>query len=261
MMTHLRKLQLRFQDYLIGGAEDIEQDIVSTADALAEHRLGTYYNAYRIRLIDCLAVDYSALEKFLGREAFENMTLDYLRLYPSNHPSVRWFGKNLPAYLQQYYNGDSAEFVQEMASYEWAHTIVFDAADSEQLFQLEDMAQVPAEAWPELRFEFQPAMVWLDLHWNVPLLKSALDAATELPPQQRTDYPQRWLLWRQDMKTHWRSLEVHEAWAIEQAVNGVNFAQICEGLLEWIDESQVALVGAGFLKQWVSDKLVASLNH
>jgi len=261
MMTHLRELQLRFQDYLIGGADDIEQDIVSTADALAEHRLGTYYNAYRIRLIDCLAVDYPALEKYLGRETFENLTLDYLRLYPSTHPSVRWFGKNLPAYLQQHYNGDSAEFVQEMASYEWAHTIVFDAADSEQLFQLEDMAQLPAEAWPELMFEFQPAMVWLDLHWNIPLLKSALDAATELPPQQRADYPQRWLLWRQDMKTHWRSLEVHEAWAIEQAVNGVNFAQICESLLEWIDESQVALVGAGFLKQWVSDKLVASLNH
>ena len=64
-MTHLRELQLRFQDYLIGGAEDIEQDIISTADALAEHRLATYYNAYRIRLIDCLAVDYPALEKYL----------------------------------------------------------------------------------------------------------------------------------------------------------------------------------------------------
>jgi hypothetical protein len=260
-MTHLRELQLRFQDYLIGGAEDIEQDIISTANALAEHRLGTYYNAYRIRLIDCLAVDYSALENYLGREAFENMALDYLQHYPSTHPSVRWFGKNLPAYLQEFYNGDTAEFVQELASYEWAHTMVFDAADSEQLFLLEDMAQVPAEAWPGLRFEFQPAMLWLDLHWNVPLMKTALDAGTELPSQQRADYPQRWLLWRQDMKTHWRSLEVHEAWAIEQAVNGINFAQICEGLLEWIDESQVALVGAGFLKQWISDKLVANLNH
>ena len=260
-MKHLRELQLRFQNYLTDGVDDIEQDIVSTADALAEHRLGTYYNAYRIRLIDCLAVDYSALEKYLGREAFENMALDYLQHYPSTHPSVRWFGRNLPTYLQQHDIGDPAEFVQEMASYEWAHTTVFDAADSAQLFQLEDMAQVPAEAWPRLRFEFQPAMAWLDLYWNVPLLKTALDDATELPPQQRADYPQRWLLWRQDMKTHWRSLEVHEAWAIEQAVNGANFAEICEGLLEWIDESQVALVRAGFLKQWVNDKLIASLKH
>jgi hypothetical protein len=63
------------------------------------------------------------------------------------------------------------------------------------------------------------------------------------------------------MKTHWRSLEVHEAWAIEQASNGANFAEICEGLLEWIDAQQVALVGAGFLKQWVSDELIVNLRH
>ncbi len=260
-MKHLRELQLRFQEYLVEGADDIEQDIVSTDEALAEHRLATYYNAYRIRLIDCLAVDYCALEKYLGRDAFENMALDYLHHYPSTHPSVRWFGKNLPAYLKQHYHGDSSEFVQEMATYEWAHTLLFDAADSEQLFQLEDMARVPAEAWPELRFEFQPASLCLDLFWNVPLMKTALDENARLPPQQRADFPQRWLLWRQDMKIHWRSLEVHEAWAIEQALNGANFADICEGLLEWIDESQVALKGAGFLKQWVNDKLLSKLKH
>jgi hypothetical protein len=63
------------------------------------------------------------------------------------------------------------------------------------------------------------------------------------------------------MKTHWRSLEVHEAWALESAVKGANFADICEGLLEWIDEQQVAITAAGFLKQWVSDQLVVSLDY
>ena len=37
------------------------------------------------------------------------------------------------------------------------------------------------------------------------------------------------------------------------------FAEICEGLLEWIDADQVALTGAGFLKQWVSDQLLTGL--
>ena len=63
------------------------------------------------------------------------------------------------------------------------------------------------------------------------------------------------------MKTHWRSLEVHEAWAIEQAAAGACFADICEGLLEWIDAEQVALVGAGFLKQWTSDRLLTGLGR
>jgi len=260
-MNHLRELQLRFQNYLIGGSEDIEQDIISTENAIAEHRLGTYYNAYRIRLIDCLAVDYSALEKYLGRENFENLALDYLRHYPSRHPSVRWFGKHLPEYLQQHYQGDEQEFLQELASYEWAQATVFDAANSSHLIQIEDIAQVAADAWPGLTFKFKPALIWLDLYWNVPLIENALDTESEIPQKQRDDFPRRWMLWRRNMKIQWRSLEVHEAWAIEQAVNGANFAAICEGMLEWIDEQQVSLVAAGFLKQWVGDQLILNLGN
>lgn len=260
-MSHLRELQLRFQDYLVNDSNAIDKDIVSTENALAEHRLGAYYNAYRIRLIDALAVDYPALVKTLGREAFEDMALDYLQRYPSTQPSLRWFGQHLPTYLAEHYKGEEADFLRELARYEWTQTTLFDAADSGTHFQLEDMAQVPGEAWPDLDFEFKPAMLWLDLHWNVPQIESALDNEMEMPRKQRDEIPQRWLLWRQDHKTHWRSLEVHESWAIEQAANGANFAEICEGLLEWVDAQQVALVAAGFLKQWISDQLLVRVGN
>jgi len=42
---------------------------------------------------------------------------------------------------------------------------------------------------------------------------------------------------------------------------GANFADICEGLLEWIDADQVALIAAGFLKQWISDQLLSRLSN
>lgn len=259
-MTALRDLQRRFQDYLLGNSEDIERDIVSTENALAEHRLGTYYNAYRIRLIDCLAVDYSALEKHLGREAFEDLALDYLAQYPSTQPSVRWFGRHLPEYLRNRYRGGQREFLLELASYEWAQAMVFDAAGSDSLFRLEDMARVPPEEWPQLRFEFKPALRWLDLHWNVPQIKNAFDNGGEPPGKQRAEHPLRWMLWRKELKTLWRSLEVDEAWAIEQAAEGADFAAICEGLLEWIDAEQVSLRAAGLLKQWVGDQLLVRVG-
>ena len=85
----LRTLQLRFQKYITGASEDFEHDIVSTEDARAEHRLGAYYNAYRIRLIDCLSIDFKAVQKTIGEEDFEYLVLDYLQQYPSKHPSVR----------------------------------------------------------------------------------------------------------------------------------------------------------------------------
>jgi len=260
-MSQLRDLQLRFQQYLIDGSTAIEGDIVSTGTALAEHRLGAYYNAYRIRLIDALAVDYSALEKYLGREAFEHLGLDYLRRHPSRFRSIRWFGQQLPEYLGEYYQADDAGLVHELALYEWAQATVFDAADSPQLVQLEDMAGVPAESWPALHFEFIAALRWLDLRWNVPQIESALDNGDPLPEAQASEFPQRWLLWRRDFKTHWRSLEVHEAWAIEQAASGASFAEICEGLLEWIDPEQVALTAAGFLKQWIGDQLLSRVGE
>jgi hypothetical protein len=259
-MSHLRNLQRRFQDYLIDGSNSIEQDIVSSAGALAQHRLATYYNAYRIRLIDALALDYSALAQFLGREAFELMALDYLRQHPSTQPSLRWFGEQLPDWLRRCYQGDNPELIQELAAYEWAQASVFDATDSPALVQLEDMADFAPDSWPGLAFEFQPALKWLDLNWNVPQIEAAVDNAEELPQPRRSEHPQRWLIWRQQFKIHWRSLEVHEAWALEQACNGANFAAICEGLLEWVDADQIALVAAGFLKQWIGDQLVMRIS-
>ena len=260
-MSRLRELQQRFQDYLINDADAIENDIVSTDDALAEHRLGAYYNAYRIRLIDCLAVDYAALQKHLGREAFEKLALDYLHRYPSRYPSVRWFGRHLPDYLREVYRGEQQEFLHELASYEWAQGLVFDAADSESPVQLEDVARIAAEEWPALEFGFIAALRWLDLYWNVPQYENALDSGGDIPELERAACPRRWLLWRKGLKTCWRSLEVHEAWALERAAAGLSFAEICEGLLEWVDAEQVALVAAGLLKQWVSDQLVQRLGH
>lgn len=259
-MSRLRDLQQRFQAYLTDGTDAIEQDIVSTDEALAEHRLGAYYNAYRIRLIEALAVDYSALEKILGRESFERMALDYLHRYPSNHPSLRWVGRHLAAWLEDHYAGDDREFICEMARYEWAQATVFDAADSPSLVQLDDMAQVPPGDWAGLAFEFKPALRWLDLYWNVPQIESALANDEPVPGRQREDIPRRWLLWRREYRTNWRSLEVHEAWALEQAASGARFGEICEGLLEWIDAAQVALVAAGFLKQWIGDQMVVRIG-
>ncbi len=260
-MSHLRELQLRFQDYLLGRSEDIERDIVDTADARAEHRLGVYYNAYRIRLIDCLAVDYSALQKYLGRERFEDLTLAYLDAHPSDHPSVRWVGRHLPAFLRDEYDGEDGEFLAELAAFEWAQSLVFDAADSAHLVELDDTAALPAEAWPGLQFRFKPAQCWLDLYWNVPPIEQALDRDEPPPEATRAGYPIRWLLWRRDFNTHWRSLDVHEAWAIERAADGADFAAICEGLLEWVDAEQVSLVAAGLLRQWVGDGLLLTLDR
>ena len=256
--SELHQLQTRFKDYLTGKSEDFEKDIISTEDALAEHRLGAYYNAYRIRLINSLAVDFECLQKEIGEEDFELMVLDYLKLYPSENPSVRWVGTHMVEFLQ-HSDRPEKEFLSELAEFEWTQGLCFDSADSKQIFTLEDMAQVDPESWPQLTFKFHESVRWLDLKGNVAPYWAALDKNEELPAKHSDDVPTRWLMWRKGMSPNWRSLDIAEAWAIEAAFNGADFAELCEGLLEWIGEESVAMTAAGLLKQWIHDELIIQL--
>lgn len=253
--SELHTLQRRFQDYLEGKSEDFVKDIVSTDDALAEHRLGAYYNAYRIRLIDCLATDFPGLQKEFGEQDFERMVLDYLAQHPSDKPSVRWLGRHMAEFLAHSEHPEQA-FLSELASFEWNQGLCFDAADSKDQFDLNDMTQIDPAAWPDIRLRFHPSLRWLDLHWNVAPYWVALDQGEIPPAKQRSEIPTRWLMWRKAMSPNWRSLEVTEAWAIEAAVSGASFAELCEGLLEWLGEESVAMSAAGFLKQWIHDGLI-----
>ena len=259
MKHDLKTLQHRFQAYLVGDSEAFEQDIVSTADALAEHRLGAYYNAYRIRLINCLATDFPGLQKAVGEETFEYLVLDYLKRYPSEHPSVRWLGRKMVEFLE-HSTYDNRQFLAELAAFEWTQGLCFDAADTDQMFQLQDMAGIAPEAWPGMTFTFHPSVRWLDLHCNVAPWWSAQAAGNELPEVHNEDTPTRWLMWRQQTSPHWRSLEVDEAWAIEAAMKGSNFAELCEGLGEWLGADAVAMQAATHLKQWINDDLICAIH-
>ena len=255
----LREIQLRFQAYLEGRSEQFVEDIVSTEDALAEHRLGAYYNAYRIRLIDVLAEDFAAVRKTLGEETFEYLVLDYLSRYPSQHPSVRWVGQHMVEYLE---HSDQPEksFLAELALFEWSQGLCFDSTDINPLFTLQDMAERDPALWPATSLNFHPSVRWLDLRWNVPPYWVAIDRDEPMLAREQQATPTRWLMWRKELKPNWRSLDVGEAWALEAAVNGSNFAELCEGLLEWIGEDAVAMTAASYLKQWIHDDMVVSIN-
>jgi hypothetical protein len=257
MNDRLRQLQLRFKAYLQQDDPAIHDDIVDSDDARAEHRLAAYWNAYRLRLIESLGEDYDHLKALLGDEDFETLILDYIAAHPSRQRSIRWVGQHLPEFLRQ----RRQPFLAELASFEWSLGLCFDAAESERSASPEDMAAIPPEQWPSLRFGFEPSLRWIDLEWNAVAVWQALEAGETPPQPQQGDYPVRWLLWRQDEELHWRSLEGAEAWAIEAALAGADFAAISEGLLEWHGADTVAMAAAGHLRQWLHDGLISRIEY
>jgi hypothetical protein len=53
---------------------------------------------------------------------------------------------------------------------------------------------------------------------------------------------------------------VDEAWALDALIAGQNFADICQGLCEWIDTQHVAAHAAGLLKGWIGDGMIARIE-
>lgn len=256
----LRALQADFQGYLIDpGLRAIAEQVAGTAKVDADTRLGVYAEAYRLRLLEALDIDFPTLHVLLGDDEFDRMGRAYVDAHPSRHFSIRWFGQWLSEFLRVTAPYNEHPALAEMAAFEWTMTLAFDAAD-DPLVALDDMASVPPEAWPEMRFTPHASLHRLDLRWNVPAAWKAHAAEQDVEPPVENTVPVGWILWRQDLSPYFRSLEVDEAWALDAVIAGRTFASICQGLCEWIDEQHVAPHAAGLLKGWISDGMISKIG-
>ncbi|HEU5398217.1 MAG TPA: DNA-binding domain-containing protein [Gammaproteobacteria bacterium] len=257
-MDALRKLEGDFQDCLLQNSLDMHGQVVSDALAGAEERVRVYVEAYRLRLLEVLQDNYTGLQALLGAEQFDAMGRAYIDARPSTHPSVRWFSRHLEGFLRETAPYREHPYLAEMAAFEWAQGLVFDAAD-EPAAGLDALAAVTPEAWAGLRFSLHPAPRLLALHWNVPQVWQALEAG-EAPELRSGDAAAAWLLWRAELMSHWRSLGEDEAWALEALREGRDFGELCEGLCRWHAPEAVALQAASFLKRWLTDGLISAVH-
>ena len=257
-MNPLRDLQADFQSFLLRGDERMLNRVTGSAKVSATRRLAIYYDAYRLRLLEALDSNYPVLHGWMGDEEFENLGLAYLESHPSSHFSIRYFGHRLSEYLANAADFRDRPYLSEMAALEWAMSEAFDAADGRAV-NPDDLASIPPQAWPEMRLTLHASVHRLDLRWNVPAIWKAIkeDQAPEEP--SAGEWPQPWLVWRQDLKIFFRSLSVDEAWAMDAARAYEPFASICEGLVEWIDAQNVALHAAGLLKRWITDGMIVNI--
>jgi hypothetical protein len=257
-VTNLGKLQAAFQEFILNDDPAVRAEIVGTERVDAQTRLGIYANAYRLRLLEALDTDYPGLHRIAGDEEFERMGRAYIDTHPSTFRSLRWFGDRMNEFLQNTPPWRDYPVFAEMAAFEWAMSDAFDAADARPA-SVEHMATVAPDAWPVLRFTAHDSLRRLDLRWNVPTVWKAIDAGHEPPALEEAEHPVAWLIWRRDLRTYFRSLDVAEAWALDAMLAGETFSGICEGLTEWIDATNVPMHAAGLLKRWLADGLIRTV--
>jgi len=257
-VSHLKLLQQGFQAYVLKRGE-FAQAIVSDERATAEQRLQVYYDAYRLRLAGVLREDFAGLASLVSDTDWSNLALGYLARHPSKNPSVRWLGRHLASYLARTEPWSARPELAEMAAFEWAWGRCFDAPDRAALNAAELQA-VAAADWPRLRFEMHPAMRLLELHSNVPALYRSVAAEESMPSLCIRSVPACWILWRHELRVHWRSAPADEAAALAAVCAGQAFDGMCTAMAEQLADEQVPARAVQIIQQWLVDGLLVGLR-
>ena len=259
-MKHLLTLQNKFQEYLLHSQNDIFNYIVNTKKVPTDVRLSIYSHAYRARLLEALASNYPSMQIYLGEEQFEALGNAYIDRYPSHFRSIRWFGDKLENFLRENASYNDFPYLSELAKVEWLMTLVFDAANSDNV-KLESLGSIPPECWVNMRFLPHPSAHLIQLSWNVVPIWKALFQDESPCELLQNDLPISWIFWRSNLINQYCSLTNDEASAIDAMLKGSTFGEICEVLCQFLDEKEVPMRAASLLKGWISAGLIAEIKY
>jgi hypothetical protein len=219
----------------------------------AAERLGVYANAYFERLRSALAKDFPDLARALGEDAFHDLVRMYLMLHPPHRPSIRDAGAALAGFLCD--DEVAAPFRRRLpcagalARFEWAQTEVFDAADAP-LLAREDLAALPAEAWPALQLETIPALRTLQLAWPVQELGEDAGPTVAAALAPRAVFLR---VFRHEERVRWRETSEAEQACLAVVTGGAPFGEMCESLARFAGEQNAAAEAAALLLRWIAD--------
>jgi hypothetical protein len=244
----LAQLQQSFQAQVLQGEAGIAGQIVADDRFPVSLRLGVYSHAYAARLVEALAETFPAVQAALGADLFARHVGGFVRAHPSRCRSVRDFGADLPQWLACRFSGPRAQGIADLARFEWAMAGAFDAADSPPL-KSESLAGVEPAQWPLLRFAFAPSLRRVSVTSNCVAWWKFGCAEQPRPRRWRPTCTQQWLIWRQDLAVYYRRLSQAETQALDAALTGRSFAQLCEQL-------SGPMQAAGLLHGWFNAGLV-----
>jgi hypothetical protein len=254
----LAELQRALADQITSEPNDAAEPSGLTSLRGQAPLLAIYRHAWRARLTEALRSNYSVLHQVLGDADFGSLAEQFMREQPSSTASIRWFGAALPGWLAVHPEHLAHPALLDLARMEWALGLSFDSADADSL-RFEDLVQLDAAAWPELRVSPHPSVQVLELSWAIEPLWQLFSQRADADPEPESDPPEasahHLLVWRQGLETRWRSLESDEGLLLDAALAGQSFAALCE-LAQSLQPDQGPALAASTLRGWVDSGLL-----
>jgi len=253
-MSALAAIQADFEDYVLGTAGAAPAIALSIANGYglgADARLAIYHNAYRSRMREALAEAYDKTWSYLGDELFEQLALSYLAAHPSTFRNLRWYGDRFAAHLAR--ELVDYPWIAELAGLEWALGLAFDAPDADTA-SIASLRAIAPDDWAGLRFGLHPSLRLMTMRWNTAATWQALRDGAQPPDAAASAQPATWLVWRADLKPHFRSLDMLEADALRRIGEGAAFGAVCEAVAD--GGPDLTLHMAGCLQHWLAQGLL-----
>ena len=257
-MKNLASLQRAFQRHVYRPGRAMERAVLATPRANAARRLGIYADAYLLRLVEALGTDYPALRGLLGESGFDRMMREFIAARPSRHRNLRWYGGELARFLARSPRWRRRPLLCELARFEWALGLAFDALDASPA-TVDEVGRVPPAGWPAMRIRLDRSVQLLSLRSNAPQVWRAVSEGGKPPVAVARARPVGWLVWRKVHEPFYRVLPPEEAWALGAAQKGRSFGALCVGLRHHVSDAQAAQRAARLLKGWVSEGLVSAV--
>lgn len=257
-MIALRQLQENLQAHLLTQDEQIAAEISKpTQDTVAE-RLAIYSHGYQLRLLEVLGVNYAMLAKLLGAEAFDQLGRAYIAAHPSRFFSVDQMGQYLSQFLATTAPYQQQLHLSELANLLWALDKTIDAVDAPVL-TAQDLAAIAEDSWPEMRLGLHPSVQLLSFQHNTVALWQALTNDHDLPAVQQTA-TNYCVVWRKEIQPFYCVVNTEESWVLQALQQQRSFEEICEGLLQWLSDEEVAQYAVNLLLRWLNDGMLSSIK-
>ncbi len=246
----LLALQRGFRDHVLAQEADDPAALGVKASGLAVYR-----HAYRAQLVACLRDTYEKTWSWLGDEAFDDAAATFVAAHPPSAWTLADYGEAFAGTLAWLYPDDPE--VVELAWLDWTLRRAFDGEGADPVAP-ETLAAVD---WETARLSFLPTLAIGAVTTNCAAIWTAL-AEDEAPPgAERLPEPAAVRVWRAGLSPQYRTIDLFEARALDQAMTGLSFSALCARLAEGMDDpDEAAARVGGLLGVWLQDGLVTAVG-
>lgn len=250
----LQTLQQQMLQAVLAEKPRIPSILRNGDQADARSRLEVYRHGYRVRLRDNLQAEFAGLGSMAGPR-FRTMLDKYIGAHPSEHYNIRCYGAGLAAFLDYAHPWRGRPQFADVARLDWAISVAFDAVD-EASASAGDLAGVPPDAWPALKFSLQRNLHVLDCRCNAEAFRRAADLGQPRPRLRRFAQARQILVWRKDNTVHYRCLDDREWQVLSAAIRGEPVAALCEALASHYGGEAAMAHMVALLQGWLAAGLI-----